>query len=141
MVTRVRDDRGAGYLAAFIVLLPTLLLAGVGVLVDGARYYTAYRQADAIAMEAARAGANALDVNVIGAGGVAVDPAAAQAAAAAAAGAYVTSTGHRLAAVSVDGDRVTVTVTGQMDPWFPLLGTRTVTGRANAQAQPTRAGP
>ena len=95
----VGDDRGAGYIAAFIVLLPTLLLAGVGILVDSGRYYTAYRQADAIAMEAARAGANALDANVLGAGGVAVDPAAAQVAAAAAAGAYVTSTGHRLAAL------------------------------------------
>ena len=135
------DDRGAGYIAAFIVLLPTLLLAGVGLLVDSARYYTAYRQADAIALEAARAAANALDANALGSGGVVIDAGSGQAAASAAAGAYVTSTGHQLTSVVVEGDLVTVTVSGQMNPWFPLLGSRTVTGRASAHAQPSRSGP
>jgi len=139
--SRWRDDRGAGYVAAFVVLLPTLLLAGVGLVLDSARYFTAYRQADAVAMEAARAGANALSGLALGAGVVSADPASAQAAAAGAAAAYVTSTGFQLGSVSVEGDRVRVTVSGRVDPWFPLLGSRAVTRTAVARAQPTRAGP
>lgn len=138
---RLGDDRGAGYIAAFIVLLPVLLLAGVGLLIDSARYYTAFRQADAVAMEAARAGANALNNEALGAGGVAVDPAAAQSTASAAASAYVTSTGLQLNSVSVEGDRVVVSVSGSVDPWFPMLGSRTVTRTASAQAATSRGGP
>ena len=138
-VRRLSDDRGAGYIAAFIVLLPTLLLAGVGVVIDSARYYTAFRQADAVAMEAARAGANSLDRDSIGEGGTAVDAASAQATASAAASAYVSTTGLRLDAVAVNGNQVVVSVSGTVDSWFPLLGDRTVTRTASARAISTRA--
>ena len=138
-VRRLSDDRGAGYIAAFIVLLPTLLLAGVGIVIDSARYYTSFRQADAVAMEAARAGANSLDRHSLGEGGAAVDAASAQATSHAAASAYVSSTGLHLDSVAVNGNQVVVSVSGTVDSWFPLLGDRTVTRTASARAISSRA--
>lgn len=129
------DDRGAGYLAAFIVLFGTLTAAGVGILVDMARIVSTHRQADTIALEAARAGANAVDAGLLrNAGGVAVEPAAAQRAAASAAAAFVTGSGASIASITVDGDRVTVRVTATVDPWFPIMATRTVSSQASAIA-------
>jgi hypothetical protein len=133
---RARDDeRGAGYVAAFIVLFSTLLLAGVGVLVDSSRLWTAQRQSSSIALEAARAGANAISVPELYDGaGIRVDPDEAQQRAAAAAGTFVSRAGASLQSVSVEGNRVTVVVAASVDSWFPLMGGRTVTQRASADA-------
>lgn len=128
------DDRGGGYLAAFIVLFGTLTLAGVGVLVDSARLVASHRQCDSVALEAARAGANALDVAVLRDGTVTVDAAAAQAAASRAAAASVAGSGVQLSSVTVDGPRVSVRVAATVDPWFPVMATRTVTSAASATA-------
>lgn len=131
----LRDDRGAGYMAAFIVLFGTLTLAGVGILVDTARIMSSHRQTDTIALEAARAGANAVDAQLLrNAGGVSVDPAAAQAAASSAAAAFVSGSGASLSSVTVNGDRVTVRVAATVDPWFPIMSTRTVSSQASATA-------
>lgn len=131
----LRDDRGAGYMAAFIVLFGTLTLAGIGILVDTARILSAHRQTDTIALEAARAGANAVDVQVLrGGGGVAVDPGAAQAAASAAAASFVSGSGASISSVTVNGDRVTVRISATVDPWFPIMSTRTVASQASARA-------
>jgi Flp pilus assembly protein TadG len=130
---RVRaDERGAGYLAAFIVLFGTLTLGGVGVLVDSARIVSAERHASAAAYEAARAGAQAVEVGSARGGGAGIDGAAAQAAAAQAAGGLLAGSDAQLAAVTVTGDEVVVTITRQVDPWFPIISGRTVTetGRA-----------
>ena len=133
---RVRDDeRGAGYLAAFIVLFSVLLIAGVGILVDSARILAADRECSSIAMEAARAGANALDGDLLRSGTVSANPAQAQATAAAAAGAFVSHAGGSLQSVSVSGNRVTVVVTASVSPWFPLMSGRTVSKSATASAQ------
>jgi hypothetical protein len=133
---RVRDDeRGAGYVAAFIVLFSTLLLAGVGVLVDSSRFWTAQRQSSSIALEAARAGANAISVpDLYDGAGIHVERAEAQQRAATAAGAFVSRAGATLQSVSVDGNRVTVVVSASVESWFPLMGGRTVTQRASADA-------
>jgi hypothetical protein len=134
-LSRIRDDqRGAGYLAAFIVLFSVLLVAGVGILVDSARILAADRECSSIAMEAARAGANALDGDLLRAGTVTANPAQAQATAAAAAGAFVSRAGGSLQSVSVTGSRVTVVVTASVDPWFPMLSGRTVSKAATANA-------
>jgi hypothetical protein len=134
--TQVRtDERGAGYVAAFIVLFSTLLLAGVGVLVDSSRLWTAQRQSSSIALEAARAGANAISVpDLYGGAGMLVDPDEAQQRAAAAAGTFVSSAGASLQSVNVEGNRVTVVVSASVDSWFPLMAGRTVTQRASADA-------
>lgn len=131
----VDDDRGAGYLAAFIILFGVLTVLGVGILIDTARIVAADRNCATIALEAARAGANAIDVQSVRSGGtVIVDPAAAQASAAAAASAFVSGSGATLTAVSVDGNRVSVTVSSSVDPWFPVLSARTVSASAAADA-------
>jgi hypothetical protein len=135
MIRRIRDDkRGAGYLGAFIVLFSVLLVAGVGILVDSARILAADRECSSIAMEAARAGANALDGELLREGTVTASPAQAQATAAAAAGAFVSRAGGSLQSVSVAGSRVTVVVTASVEPWFPLLSGRTVSKSATANA-------
>lgn len=129
------DDRGAGYLAAFIVLFSVLLLAGVGILVDSARILAADRECSSIAMEAARAGANALDGDLLRDGTVSANPAQAHATAAAAAGSFVSHAGGSLQLVTVSGSQVTVVVTASVNPWFPLMGGRTVSKSATATAE------
>lgn len=126
------DDRGAGYLAAFIVLFGTLTLGAVGVLVDSARIVSAERHASAAAYEAARVGAQAVSVGSSRGGGSTIDPAAAQAAATRAAGALLAGSDAQLQSVTVTGDEIVVTISRQVDPWFPMIEGRTVreTGRA-----------
>ena len=131
----VDDDRGAGYLAAFIVLFSVLVVAGVGILVDSSRIFSADRQCTSIAFEAARAGANAIAEDALYQGeGFVVDPADAQVAAHSAAAAFVSGAGATLESVSVDGNRVTVRVSAHVDPWFPLMSARTVSEEATAEA-------
>ena len=137
LAQRLRDDdRGAGYLAAFIVLFSMLLVAGVGILVDSARIFAADRQCTSIAFEAARAGANALDAEALRAGDVVVDAGLAQSTAAAAAGAFVAGSGASLQSVAVEGDRVVVVVSASVDSWFPLMSDRTVSRQVTARAGP-----
>lgn len=136
VLARLRDDeRGASYIGAFIILFSMLLVVGVGLLVDTARIVSTDRQMESIALEAARAGANALDAASWrgGAGPVTLDPAAAQAAAASAA-AFVTDSGATLSSVSVNGPEVSVTVSATVNPRFPLMSTRTVSATASAEA-------
>jgi hypothetical protein len=129
------DQRGGGYVAAFIVLFSTLIVAGVGILVDTARIVATDRQMYSIALEAARAGANAVDSSSwrFGSGAV-VDPGEAQAAASAAAAAFVSASDASLGSVSVNGSEVTVTVSATVDPRFPLMSSRTVSATASAVA-------
>ncbi len=117
---RIREDeRGAGYLAAFIVLFSVLVVAGVGILIDSARILAADRQCTSIAFEAARAGANALDADALRDGAIVVDQAQAQTAASAAASAFVSGSGATLQSVSVTGDQVTVIVAADVERVVP----------------------
>lgn len=136
IAARLRDDeRGAGYLAAFIVLFSVLVVAGVGILVDSARIFSADRQCTSIAFEAARAGANALAADSLyGGDGFIVDPDGAQRAARQAAADFVSAAGATLESVSVDGNQVTVVVSARVDSWFPLISDRTVRERTTADA-------
>lgn len=138
VVHRTRDDeRGAGYLAAFIVLFSILTVVGVGILVDSARYFSSYRQTGSIALEAARAGANAMDAQSARlSGDRVVDPGSAQAAAHAAARAFVSGSGASLTSVTVSGNRVSVQVSAQVDSWFGFMPDRTVSQRASATLDP-----
>jgi hypothetical protein len=136
------DDRGSGYLAAFIVLFSVLTVGGVGVLVDSARIVTAERHASAAAFEAARAGAQAVEVASARAGGVGIDTGAARDAAADAADGLLAGSGAELQGVGVFGTEVVVTVSRRVDPWFPMIDGRTVTetGRARLAVGITEAG-
>ena len=130
---RFRDDeRGAGFVAAVIVLFGVLTLAGVGLIVDSARIVSAQRQASAAAYEAARAGANAVQVGTVRGGGASLDPTMARAAALDAANALLDGTDATVRDLTVSGNEVVVTVTRRVEPAFPLVSARTIneTGRA-----------
>ena len=143
LLSRVRaDERGAGYLAAFIVLFSVLVVAGVGVLVDSSRMFSAQRQCSSIALEAARAGANAVDAAALySGGGFFVDPDDAQAEAYAAAAAFTSEAGASLQSVDIVGNRVEVVVSAHVDSWFPVMSGRTVTQESAAVAEIGLEGP
>jgi uncharacterized protein HemX len=137
------DERGSGFLAAFIVLFGTLTLGGVGVLVDSARIVSAERHASSSAFEAARAGAQALNTTSVRAGAATLDADAARAAALTAASQLVAGSGATVQAVQVTADEVIVTISDQIDPWFPVISGRTIveTGRAHIATGITQEGP
>jgi Tfp pilus assembly protein PilX len=136
------DDRGSGFIGAFIVLFAILTLGGVGVLVDSARIVSAERHASSAAFEAARAGAQA--VHVVGArdGVATIDASGARAAALDAASGLLSGSGATVTSVTVTADEVVVTVSRRVDPWFPVLSGSTVfeTGRARIIAGITQEG-
>jgi Flp pilus assembly protein TadG len=79
-VTRGQQDDGAA--AVVLLLLTPALLGLAGIVLDGGRQLAARQQAADVAEQAARAGADHLDVNALRATGTAgLDAAAAQAAA------------------------------------------------------------
>ena len=143
LLRRLRDDeRGSGFIGAFVVLFAILTLGGVGVLVDSARIVSAERHASSAAFEAARAGAQA--VQVVGArdGAATIDASGARAAALQAASSLLSGSGATVTDVTVTADEVVVTVSRRVDPWFPVISGRTVleTGRARIIAGITQEG-
>jgi hypothetical protein len=143
LARRARDDeRGSGFLAAFIVLFGTLTLGGVGVLVDSARIVSAERHASSSAFEAARAGAQAINGTSVRTGTAMIDADAARAAALTAASQLVGGSGATVQRVEITNDEVIVTITDQVDPWFPVISGRIIveTGRAQIATGITQEG-
>lgn len=103
-----RDARGVA--ALVVVLLTTALLSVAGLVIDGGYALSARRAAMAQAEQAARAGADALNVGALRDGTVQVDPERA----AGAARSYLRSVGA-VGTVSVNGGEVSVTVTSTSD--------------------------
>lgn len=100
-----RSERGT--VTVFVVGLTLALMMVAGLVYDGGRILAARRQAHDVADNAARAGAQAVDVDALRAGApVELDPLAAQVAAED----HLALTGH-VGEVSVTGDSVEVTVT------------------------------
>lgn len=124
------DDRGAGFVAAFIILLPILLLAGAGLLIDGGRVMRARRHAGIVAFESARAGAQGVDIGQLRSSTVTLDGADTAAKARAAGGSLLAGSGGRIVSVDIRGDVVEVVVTERVESWFPLLTDRTITAHA-----------
>jgi Flp pilus assembly protein TadG len=126
-MTAARDDRGA--ITAFVAIIALGLLLVTGLVADGGRYIATYRQAGDLAANAARAAAQGVDLQALGEGTVALEPADAQARAAD----FLASAGHPGAgATSVAGDEVTVTVTLTADALILPTGAKTVTASATA---------
>ncbi|MGQ4487695.1 TadE/TadG family type IV pilus assembly protein [Streptomyces sp. SAS_281] len=130
-LARLRQDTGSVSLYAAIVVVGMLVM--IGIAVDGGGKMRATERADAIAQEAARTGGQEIDAGqAITGEDIVADPGAARAAALdylAAAGA------HGSVAVSEDGKKLTVTVTGAYRTRFlPVLGVTEmpVTGHASA---------
>ena len=71
---RLRGARGAAN-ALIIVAMTGVMLLAAGLAFDGSRVLAARREAVDVARQAARAGAQAVDIGAVRAGGVAIDPA------------------------------------------------------------------
>ena len=143
LLRRLRDDdRGSGFIGAFIVLFAILTLGGLGVIVDSARIVSAERHASSAAFEAARAGAQAVQVIDARDGAPTIDTSGARAAALDAASGLLSGSGATVTSVTVTADEVIVTVSRRVDPWFPVMSGRTVleTGRARIIAGITQEG-
>jgi hypothetical protein len=125
------DDRGQ--MTAFIAILATGLIAVAGMAYDGGQFLRTYTEAADLAESAARAAAQATADESLLVGDTSIDPTAAQARV----DELLAAAGHRGAGVvSVDGERVTVTVTLEQAAHILPLGPRHIS--ATASAVPTR---
>lgn len=130
-MSRLRDERGQ--VTAFVTIFTLALIFVVGLVLDGGFVLAAKRQAMNEAEQAARAGAQAVDIDALrGTGAQVLQPEAA----ADAARAYLARVG-RTGDVTVDGATVTVSVS--IDRPLLILGIGgladvTVTGTGSASA-------
>lgn len=132
---KTQSPRGCqrGQVTVIFVLMATALIMLGGLAYDGAQILNARRQASTLALEAARAGAQAISTDTIyrNAGSVIVDPAQAGIAASQ----FLDQ--HAEWSISVSGDTVSTTVwLNQPLQVLSLLGidSRRVTGTATARA-------
>ncbi len=120
-----RDQRGAS-LSVFVIVVFAALILVAGLVIDGGQKVTATRRAEAIAVAAARAGADAGSTNSIAgrpAGGTAV----------AAAQAYLRGTPEVYGTVTVRGNQVMVTTeVRQRTIFLSVLGINWMTGRGES---------
>jgi Flp pilus assembly protein TadG len=127
---RRHDDRGA--ISLFLAVFTLVLLAAIGLVVDGGGKVRALQRADEAAREAARAGSQMLDVpSAVRGEGLRVDPAAA----ARAARAYLRAA-EVDGTVTVEGNAVRVSTRITYEPVFLAfagVGPMTVTGEASAR--------
>jgi Flp pilus assembly protein TadG len=131
-VTRTAADRGSLSVYFVVLVVPFLLIAGL--VVDGSGALVARQRATDEAEQAARAGANQLDLAELRASGKrTIDDAAAQAAV----DSYLSggkTTSHSTQVQHAPGEKVTVTVTVTYAP-IVLTGIKT-TYQATASAVP-----
>jgi hypothetical protein len=124
-------ERGA--LSLMIVVLFVALIALAGIVVDGGAKLVAYENAEALAQEAARAGATSVDTSsAYGSGAFVVNPELAVSAA----DSYLNSAGYHSYSVSTIGNRaieVSVTIT-EPTKFLSLIGVRSFTCTRSATA-------
>lgn len=129
----VPQDGERGALSLMIVVLFVGLIALAGIVVDGGAKLAAYENAEALAQEAARAGATSVDAsNAYGSGSFVVNPAVAVSAA----DSYLNAAGNRTYSVSAIGNRaieVSVTIT-EPTRFLSLIGVRSFTCTRSATA-------
>lgn len=131
---RLREDQ-SGRVTAFVVIIVTAVLLFAGLVLDGGLALAAKVRALGEAQEAARAGAQEIDLAAYRANGtLRLEPQQASAAARN----YLAAAGHT-GTVSVAGNTVHVTVTvSQPTQLLPLIGIGSITVTAAGQAQPQR---
>ncbi|WP_307813656.1 hypothetical protein [Streptomyces sp. N35] len=122
------DDRGGIAVHVAIITMPLLALGGL-LTVDAFGVLRSHERADALAMEAARAGSQAIDGGeAVSGDAIAVEPAAA----AAAARDYLASAGKSgTVRITNNGRRIEVTVTDTYDGAFTPTNWQ-ITGRSSA---------
>jgi hypothetical protein len=125
-----RSFRDEGAMSTFLAVIFLGLLMAAGLVVDGGRKIIALREASHLADNAARAGAQAVDLDVLRSTGV-ITLDSYQAITGASD--YLAAAGHT-GEVAVAGDTVTVTVTLTVDPALlpvdPFVVTATETAAA-----------
>ncbi|SEP53403.1 TadE/TadG family type IV pilus assembly protein [Amycolatopsis saalfeldensis] len=131
---RLREDQ-SGRVTAFVVIIVTAVLLFAGLVLDGGLALAAKVRALGEAQEAARAGAQEIDLAAYRANGtLRLEPQQASAAARK----YLAAAGHT-GTVSVAGNTVHVTVTvSQPTQLLPLIGIGSIAVTAAGQAQPQR---
>lgn len=127
--------RDSGQITAFVVVMISAVMLLAGLVLDGGLILSARLRALNEAQEAARSGAQAIDLATYrDTGNVVLDPARAVAAA----NAYLTGTGAQGEA-HVDGDQIVVTVRRrQATQILTILGIRAVTVHGTGTAHPVR---
>ncbi len=124
----VRDERGV--VSTFLAVIALAMLMAAGLAIDGGRKINALLEASHLADNAARAGAQAVDLDTLRTTGdlrLLPDQAVSRATG------YLTSLGHT-GDVTVVGDTVTVTVSLTVDPVLLPIGPITVTATETAAA-------
>ena len=128
MSDAVRDERGA--ISTFLAVIALAMLMAAGLAIDGGRKVNALLEASHLADNAARAGAQAVDLDTLRTTGdlrLLPDQATARV------DQYLASIG-RTGNVTVVGDTVTVTVSLTVDPVLLPMGPITVTATETAAA-------
>ncbi len=123
--------RERGAVSSFLAVIALALLMAAGLAIDGGRKVNALREASHLADNAARAGAQAVDLDTLRSSGelrLDHDEAVSHA------GQYLAAVGHTATAVTVNGDTITVTVGLTVDPVLLPTGPITVTATRTAAA-------
>lgn len=124
-----RPERGA--VSTFVAVIALAMLMAAGLAIDGGRKVNALRQASDLADNAARAGAQAVDVNALrSTGELRLDPDRAEQAVYD----YLASLSHTARVVTVTGDTIRVTVDLTVDPVLLPTGPITVSATETATA-------
>ncbi|MFC0861677.1 pilus assembly protein TadG-related protein [Sphaerimonospora cavernae] len=127
-------DRDRGSISGFVVVLMLATLVCLGLVVDGGQKIRAYREAYAVAEEAARAGAGVVDVDRAYAQGGRFEIDTSQALTAARA--YLASSGNRGSVAMGGGRTLRVTVkVSRPTALLSLIGVGEVTATASASAR------
>jgi Flp pilus assembly protein TadG len=123
------DEQGA--VSTFLAVIALALLMAAGLAIDGGRKVNALREASHLADNAARAGAQAVDLDALRTTG---DLMVVPAGAVDRVDQYLTALGYAAAEVAVIGDSVTVTVSLTVDPVLLPTGQMTVSATETATA-------
>jgi len=123
------NERGA--VSTFLAVIALALLMAAGLAIDGGRKVNALREASHLADNAARAGAQAVDLDTLRTTG---DLTLLPTDAAVRTDQYLTSLGYSADDVTVTGDSITVTISLTVDPVLLPTGPITVTATETATA-------
>jgi len=129
MTSEFTQERGA--VSTFLAVIALSLLMAGGLAIDGGRKVNALREASHIADNAARAGAQAVDLDALRTTG---DLRLLPSEATDRVGRYLASLGYSATNVTVNGAAVTVTVTVTVDPVLLPTGPMTVSATETATA-------
>lgn len=123
--------REQGAVSTFVAVIALAMLMAAGLAIDGGRKINTLREASDLADNAARAGAQAVDLDTLRTTGeLRLDPRQAEQAA----GDYLAAFDLTTRAVTVSGDTIAVTIDLSVDPVLLPTGTITVTATETATA-------